>query len=260
MPADLATVDLTAPVPSYGATQMIHALKQYRELQHGLDQQMPDQLLNLDGKVFRKKGYWRALALAFLLTILVEREERTVVGELEDGTPNYMYTVTCRATSPNGRSVIGDGTCTAAEKTRGKLRATEHNVRSHAHTRAFNRAVSNLVGFGEVSAEEIGDEPAPVRSVKKPAARDLADTSFPPMPKPIPPPPKKSASMITDTQRHQLGDVAKELGWKKKEFDDFVHSLGYRTTHEIPSNEFARILDLVQTGGHRDDAGPAPTD
>jgi hypothetical protein len=33
--------------------------------------------------------------------------------------------------------------------------ATEHNIRSHAHTRAFNRAVSNLVGFGEVSAEEI---------------------------------------------------------------------------------------------------------
>jgi hypothetical protein len=33
--------------------------------------------------------------------------------------------------------------------------ATDHNVRSHAHTRAFNRAVSNLVGFGEVSAEEV---------------------------------------------------------------------------------------------------------
>ena len=32
---------------------------------------------------------------------------------------------------------------------------TVHNVRSHAHTRAFNRAVSNLVGFGEVSADEL---------------------------------------------------------------------------------------------------------
>jgi hypothetical protein len=31
-------------------------------------------------------------------------------------------------------------------------------VRSHAHTRAFNRAVSNLCGFGEVSAEEVERE------------------------------------------------------------------------------------------------------
>jgi hypothetical protein len=40
------------------------------------------------------------------------------------------------------------------------MRATEHNVRSHAHTRAFNRAVSNLVGFGEVSAEEVEPDDA----------------------------------------------------------------------------------------------------
>jgi hypothetical protein len=33
--------------------------------------------------------------------------------------------------------------------------ASHHNVRGHAHTRAFNRAVSNLVGFGEVSADEM---------------------------------------------------------------------------------------------------------
>jgi hypothetical protein len=35
---------------------------------------------------------------------------------------------------------------------------TLHNTRSTAETRAFNRAVSNLVGGGEVSAEEVYTE------------------------------------------------------------------------------------------------------
>ena len=48
----------------------------------------------------------------------------------------------------------GDGSCFSSEK-RGRGQATVHNVRAHAHTRAFNRAVANLVGFGEVSAEEM---------------------------------------------------------------------------------------------------------
>jgi hypothetical protein len=81
--------------------------------------------------------------------------ERSVIGALDDGSDNYVYTVTYRATAPNGRSAVGDGTCAAAEKQRGRMKATDHNVRSHAHTRAWNRAVSNLVGFGEVSAEEV---------------------------------------------------------------------------------------------------------
>ena len=61
--------------------------------------------------------------------------------------------VTYRAQSPSGAFADGDGACMVSEK-HGKS-GTVHNVRSHAHTRAFNRAVSNLVGFGEVSADEL---------------------------------------------------------------------------------------------------------
>ena len=228
MPAEI--VDLTAPVPTFRVPQMAEGLRQYRELQHSLDLSMPEQLLALDGKVFRKKGYWRAIALAFLISILIERDERVIIGELEDGTPNYAYHVTVRATLPNGRSVIGDGTCTAAEKTRGKLRATEHNVRSHAHTRAFNRAVSNLVGFGEVSAEEIGDEPVPARAVKKPAA------------------------VITEAQRKRLFAIAKAVGWTKDEVKIWLESHGYASSSDIGATEYDRIIGLIQQGG---DAEPA---
>jgi len=226
MPAEV--VDLTAPVPTFRGTQMIVGLKAYRELQHALDESMPDQLLALDGKVFRKKGYWRAIALAFNLTVqpvTAERDERTSIGELEDGSENYLYSVTYKATAPSGRSTTGDGSCSAAEKTRGKLRATEHNVRSHAHTRAFNRAVSNLVGFGEVSAEEIGDEPAPARPVKKPAAT------------------------ITQAQRARLFAIAKEVGWTKEELKTWLEAQGYRSSQDIVMADYDRLCGLVHAGG-----------
>lgn len=149
------------PSPIFRGAQMVRSLTDYRELQSALDQAMPDQVMTLDGRPFRKKGYWRAIAVAFNLTvepITDPQQERSVVGALDDGTENYVYAVSYRAMAPNGRSAVGDGTCAASEKQRGRMKATEHNVRSHAHTRAFNRAVSNLVGFGEVSAEEIERE------------------------------------------------------------------------------------------------------
>ena len=105
--------------------------------------------------------------MAFNLTVEVESERREIYGELEDGSPNYAYLITYRASTVAGRSETGDGACAAAEKSRGRMKASEHNVRSHAHTRAFNRAVSNLVGFGEVSAEEIGQRGAAPRSAPR---------------------------------------------------------------------------------------------
>ena len=156
--AVLAPTDAGLPSPVFRGAHMVRALADYRELQKALDESMPDQLMTLDGKPFRKKGYWRAVAVAFNLSVEPTTDataERSVIGALDDGSENYVYTVAYRATAPSGRSAIGDGTCAAAEKQKGRMKATEHNCRSHAHTRAFNRSVSNLVGFGEVSAEEV---------------------------------------------------------------------------------------------------------
>ena len=150
-------------LPVFTGTEMAAALTAYRELQHALDAAMPDQIISLDGKPFRKKGYWRAVSVAFNLTVEPLEERREVHGD------GFAYVVTYRASTAGGRVAIGDGACGSDEKSRGRMRATEHNVRSHAHTRAYNRAVSNLVGFGEVSAEEADRErdvpPAPVARV-----------------------------------------------------------------------------------------------
>ena len=109
------------------------------------------------------------MSVAFNLTVEPLVERREVHGE------GFTYVVTYKATTASGRVAIGDGACGSDEKNRGRMRATEHNVRSHAHTRAYNRAVSNLVAFGEVSAEEADRErdhhQAPVaRVVPRPAA------------------------------------------------------------------------------------------
>jgi len=139
--------------------QMARALHAYRELQATLDRSMPDQIIKTgDGRYFRRKGYWRATAFGFNVTVEIVSERREVFGTLANGHDDFGYLITCRAATASGRSQIGDGACTAGEKSTGRMRPTEHNVRSHAFTRAFNRAVSNLVGFGEVSAEEIEPE------------------------------------------------------------------------------------------------------
>lgn len=166
--AEVARALVKAPSPSlmpvFRGQQMTEAFLAYRELQKALDAGMPDQLMNIRGKVFRKKGYWRAIATAFNLNVSCVKEEAVETGWL----------VVYRAATPSGRFIDGDGACEHDEK--GEGQDSEHNVRSHAHTRAFNRAVSNLVGFGEVSAEEVR---AVRTSVTTPAAATPALATSP---------------------------------------------------------------------------------
>jgi hypothetical protein len=141
-------------LPVFGGAQMGQALTAYKDLQRALDDGMPECIMEIptrEGtKKFRKKSYWRAVATAFNLNVECVKEER----QQTNGT--FVYLATYRATTPSGRTADGDGACSSAEKS--VKQATEHNVRSHCHTRAFNRAVSNIVGFGEVSAEEVDRE------------------------------------------------------------------------------------------------------
>lgn len=126
------------------------AMSEYTKVKNMIDRALPDCIMDIRGKQFRKKNYWRAVATAFNLDVICI--EKTKV-ELPTG--DWGIEVLYRATAPNGRSIDGDGACMASEKS-GNM-ATYHNVRAHAHTRGFNRAVSNCVGFGEVSYDELQD-------------------------------------------------------------------------------------------------------
>jgi hypothetical protein len=75
----------------------------------------------------------------------------------EKGSP-IRASATVRATHPSGRFAEGSGRCSIDEsrfKTPSGRAKAEHDIAATAVTRATNRAISNLVGFGQVSAEEV---------------------------------------------------------------------------------------------------------
>ena len=66
-----------------------------------------------------------------------------------------------RATHPDGRHADGDGACAISEErfARGSADKVDHDLPATAVTRATNRAISNLIAFGAVSAEEAEGAP-----------------------------------------------------------------------------------------------------
>lgn len=101
---------------------------------------------------FKKKTAWQKLARAFNVdTYIVEKEfSRSKTGRINEA----YYCV--RATLPNGRTVESDALCSRVEK--GKSKVSDHTIIATAKTRATNRAISELIGAGEVSSDEMTDE------------------------------------------------------------------------------------------------------
>ena len=154
MSEDLAVIESSALAPM----PMGDSFRRYRVLQADIDAAMPDCIIQIGTKKYRTKGFWRAVGVAFNLKVECVSEARIE----QEG--DWGYKVMYRATAKNGMVADGDGMCMASEKP--ERQRSEHNVRSHGHTRGYNRAISNLVGFGEVSAEEIPrDEHPRVASV-----------------------------------------------------------------------------------------------
>lgn len=141
------------------------AIAQYEALKAAIVQ--PSDVQNISGRTFLKKSFWRRVATCFGLSLELVREER---GFDEAG--NLSYSVLYRAIAPNGRAMTGDGMYVNGEKVdrNGKpVYVSEHFIRATAHTRAKNRAISDLVGGGEVSAEEMpDDEPRQRQPIQRP--------------------------------------------------------------------------------------------
>jgi len=132
-------------MPAVSPEEAVKAWEEYLALKEKIAK--PEDKQVIQGKEFYKKSYWRKLATFFNLSVEVVEERQE---SLADG--NIVFHFTCKAIAPNGRYAIGAGTCDLMEK---GYKNTIHNARSTAETRAFNRSVSNLVGGGEVSAEEL---------------------------------------------------------------------------------------------------------
>lgn len=103
-----------------------------------------DIIVDKRGKRFVKKSGWRKFINAFGITIkLIEKKVYEQFGDKH-------AEVRVKAIAPNGQSVEGVGVKSWSEL----FEKTMHNLQANAWTRAVNRAVSDLVGYGATSAEE----------------------------------------------------------------------------------------------------------
>ena len=99
-----------------------------------------------------KRSGWRKLARFFGLSWDIENIEKIT---RERG--GYMYKVRVRVWHPAGASVISEGIASSSDSfftKGGRKEADEENIIMKAQTVAVNRAISDILGSGEVSGEE----------------------------------------------------------------------------------------------------------
>jgi hypothetical protein len=106
-------------------------------------------LILIAGKPYIKKSGWRKLQFAFNLTDELIHEEQ------EKKENKTIWRMWVRVRAPNGREVIGVGSASSDEK---KFSHPDHDPYALCHTRSKNRAISDILGLGEVSAEEMLSE------------------------------------------------------------------------------------------------------
>lgn len=128
------------------------------------------------GRTFKKKSAWRKLARHFGISTSV-----VTVGK-EDFEGVFIATVTVRASAPWGQSAESVGACGTDEAT-GRRHISIADAIATAETRATNRAVSNLVAMGEVSAEEMSKgearpTPAGASNTAQPASAPTASRAL----------------------------------------------------------------------------------
>lgn len=139
----LAASPLIQPVAN--TNEILKAWQNYQELKAKLLDNNDYQIIR--AKKYIKKSGWRKIQTAFAISDELIKEERK---EYKNNV--FVYELTVKVSSQNGRFAYGVGSCASNER---NFAHPEHDVRSTAHTRSKNRGVSDLVGFGELSAEEV---------------------------------------------------------------------------------------------------------
>jgi hypothetical protein len=185
-----AEISIIRPVAS--ADEVLAAWRQFQDLKRSL--LSIDDYQDIQGRPRIKKSGWRKIAAAFGISDELLREERREV-ETPAGR-QFVWEVTVRAIAPNGRYADAVGSCASTER---RFTHLDHDVRATAHTRGKNRAIADLVGGGEVSAEEIVDGEWTGGAASGPAARRPADLAPRAVPAPAEPA-DRSADALTDMQ------------------------------------------------------------
>jgi hypothetical protein len=257
------------PLPAMSGAQLVESITLYRGLTREIDHALPDTRVEIAGTAYRTKEFYRAIGLAFDLTVELVDEREHERGAFADGRANFGYLVLMRATTRTGRSALGDGACHAIEKAEAfkcphpqpgsdwkrlhypadtcpdydpafawatlPVEATDHNVRATAYTRATNRAIANLVAFGEVSAEEMQRGPDTTREpggTSRPQQRAQPARAVP----------------ISEAQLKRMWVIAKQHGWTEQETKSVYHRHGFEHAEQITRDKYDVIIFELEAG------------
>ena len=178
----LAGANAPAPINNVPVTvdvdQAVAEWRAYQEITRLILDESDSVLIK--GNQYKKKSAWRKYAKAF--NISTELLEKEIIKNDKDVVTEATFVV--RATLPSGRFADGWGNCSRREKNRSH---PNHDIPATAMTRATNRAIADLIGAGEVTAEEIQAEVdataranAKAKVVKKPQPKPKkVDTTEP---------------------------------------------------------------------------------
>jgi hypothetical protein len=110
-----------------------------------------DDFYKQGNKLYVRKSGWMMYAMALGITTHVYNERSESVKF--KGQDALVYHFEAKAVAPNGRSAEAIGSASSDE---GKPWCDAiHSIRAMAQTRAVERSISNLVGGGEVGADEM---------------------------------------------------------------------------------------------------------
>ena len=199
------------PVDVEGAVEFFH---HYENLTKKL--LTPDDYQKTGKKSFKKKSAWRKYATAFNISDEIVNED--IIRDDNYRIISAKYVV--KAIASNGRFGYGVASCSIFDKIkatdttepspfelRKRFNNAENDVIATAHTRAKSRAISDIIGTGEVSAEEI-DSVNENNGTKRPVRR----------PKPTPKKSPKKApkkSEVMDGEIVEPSDVPKTQSLKE---------------------------------------------
>ena len=143
---ELTVVEQTGSIQTFNVEDALAQWEAYQIFTEKLLDQ--SDYIDIKGKAFKKKSAWRKYARAFninteIISKDIVRNDKGVVTEAE---------FIVRATLPDGRHCDGWGNCSRHEGNKNK---PNHDIPATAMTRATNRAIADLIGAGEVTAEEV---------------------------------------------------------------------------------------------------------
>lgn len=168
--------------------------------------------------------------------VKIEKSEAaTMVTWLDLDMRTIRTDTTVVVKAPSGATMIGTGTCSINERRRGResFKNADHDVPATSWTRALNRAISDLVGWGEVSAEELE---APVETTRSaPATVDNTATIV----GTLKPKPETEESSGTLKSLADLFAALNERGWQVADLMAVVGDLNEITNFDEALEKFA---------------------